>query len=50
MAKEAPVKTGLTVGQNRGHVRVIAVSPRGGSLLRELNAAASNNTQAEDGR
>jgi hypothetical protein len=48
MAKEAPVKTGLTVGLNRGHVRVIEVSPRGGSLLRELVDAAP--TQAEDGR
>lgn len=48
MAKEAPVKTGLTVGLNRGHVRVIEVSPRGGSLLlRELVDAP---TQAEDGR
>jgi hypothetical protein len=37
MAAETPAKSGLAVGLNKGHVRLglpVAVSPRGGSLLR----------------
>lgn len=32
MAKEAPARTGLAVGLNKGHVRLVTVSPLGGSL------------------
>lgn len=50
MAKEAPVKTGLTVGLNRGHVRaaMFTVSPRGGSLLRHREMVPF--AEADDGR
>lgn len=35
MAADTPAKSGLAVGLNKGHVRLpVAVSPRGGSLLR----------------
>lgn len=52
MAKEAPAKTGLTVGLNRGHVRVVKVSPRGGSLLRSplVLREAVPVAEADDGR
>lgn len=48
MAKEAPAKTGIAVGLNKGHVRR-AVSPRGGSLLRRLREGVAL-PPADDGR
>jgi hypothetical protein len=52
MAKEAPARSGLSVGVNRGHVRVVTVSPRGGSLLRSPLVLREVVTvaEADDGR
>lgn len=52
MAKEAPAKTGLAVGLNRGHVRVLSQSHlvedlcSRSPLLREVVTVA----EADDGR